>query len=644
MAIDIGIREQVHDVPKRYVSLDFARGIAIMLMIFVHVIYTCLDIDSMMNDTNIFNAQPLAALTVPVFISFIGGLAGFFLLISAASNMVSMYRDLEKGKPVKSLVFKQIIGGFLLLIFAYLSEGVIGYFGVVGDFFLNLNNPAATNWQLMLWRWNVFETIHAIAACIIINGCVQGLLSMRGKWKNKRQLILIYFFLAIIVVSLTDTVWEAVGNIVPGYPFGTLPNSGHGLEYPVIGTDTFWEIFRAPFLSVFASSIEPLFPYLAVSFIGSIIGIILSKPKEEISKHFPRRMLRIGGAMYGVGIIGIGLSILSVFMNNFDGTNIGPPIFIVINFYMHIMFHRTWTQDNPAFIGVTQFAWFAQFLAVTGLSIMLLIVLFRLVEFRGSSHKFAKKTKIVRRFGTVAFSNYNNQWLYFIVWEIVALIITREHYKKLMWGGTALIIIFSFALYILILWLWEKINYLGSMEWTIRSITNNLIPLRRERINATASSRAPDQSEIEDIKIKSEKESWIKFRKWLHIGKLRLQGKAIDHKLKWWQKGQIDVDRYFYNVNWTDIVEKKELGTSTEDSQIELKDSQVSLVMSLVGLFSIFLFPCAIFGLVFALKSFKNEGKNTKNIWGLLISILAIVIIIAVIVILFVIKTSVLGL
>jgi len=635
MAIDIGIREPVtKEAPKRYASLDFARGIAIMLMLFVHVIHACLDIEYLMSDA-VLGTQPLAALMVPVFIPFIGGLAGFFLLISATSNMISMYRDLENGKTIRSVVFKQIFGGFLLLVFAMLCEGLIGYWGLVGDFFLNLNNPANTNWGLMMWRWNHFETIHSIAWCLIINGCLQGLLSLNERWKNKRNLIVTYGFMAIIIVAFTDTVWTGVGNILPGYPFADFP-SGNGLMYPWIGTESFWEILRTPFLAVLASTIEPLFPYLAVSFIGSIIGIVLSKPKDEIDKSFPKKMLRIGGSMYGIGVAGIFVTLFLILKRN------GYDIVYTINFYLTIIYHRYWTPDNPMFNGVPQLAWLAQFLAVTGMSIMLLMLLLRLVEFRGVSEKFANKTKIVRRFGTIAFTNYNNQWLFFIMWEIVSLMVSRDHYIPQLWAATALIIILTFGIFILLNWLWEKIGYIGSLEWSIRSITNNAIPIRRERINDTAYLRAPNPDSFDDLKTGSENKN-LNFRIWLRKIKLRLQGKAVDNKLKWWQRGQIDVKNYFYKAKWIDIVDKKDPSVKSEYT-IELTDSKISQVMGIIGLCTIFLFPCSIFGLIFAIKSRKNEGINKQNTVGLILSIITIVLFTGLTIALFVIKAGVLGL
>jgi hypothetical protein len=518
-----------------------------------------------------------------------------------------------------------------------LCEGIIGYSGLFGNFIKNLNDPGATNTGLALWRWNLFETIHTIAWCIIINGCIQGLLSLRDRWRDKRKMIITYSILAVSVVALTYPVWLGVGNIFKSfYPFG-IWSSGNPLDYPRIGQDGFGKILASFFLAPLASEIEPLFPYLAVSFIGSIIGIVLSKPKEEIKKTFPKQMLRIGGSMYGVGVAGIAVTLVLIMLRNAPTPADIDPM-VAIGFYMGIIAHRSWTPQNIPFaesLGIDastipHFAWLAQFVAVTGMSIMLLMVLFRMVEFRGVSHKFARKTIIIRRFGTVAFSNYNNQWLYFIAWGIISLIFNGVWIEPQGWAGTALTIILAFAIFIFILWLWEKISYLGSLEWIIRSITNNALKIRRDKINANAHLRAPDPSELK---------SSSKARKiWL-----RIQGKAVDNKLKWWQKGQIDVKNQFYNAKWIDIVDEKETTTEIKDTT-KLTDSKVSLVMGIIGLSTFFLFPCCIFGLIYGLKSRKSEGKNRQNTAAIILSIITMVIFTALTIVLFIIKAEILGL
>ena len=184
--------------------------------------------------------------------------------------MISMYRDLNKGKSIKSLVLKQIVGGVLLLILAMLSESLLGYYGTLGGYFRHLGepwnfnswgyyDPDLYNWTPVLYRWNTFETVHTIAWCLIINGCVQGLLSLKGNWKNTKKMIFSYSILAVLVVILNLPIWFLIYKIVPGYPFNNYLN-GHNYFQPWIGYESFWHILRAPFLAALAAPMEPIFP------------------------------------------------------------------------------------------------------------------------------------------------------------------------------------------------------------------------------------------------------------------------------------------------------------------------------------------------------------------------------------------------
>ncbi|MFW9921926.1 MAG: hypothetical protein ACFFDW_01410 [Candidatus Thorarchaeota archaeon] len=498
---------------RRFATLDFARGLAIFLMIGLHTLSLALNIDTMLGK---IETLPLVNLVALAIIPFYGGLAGFFLIISSASNMVSMYRDLEKGNSIRSLVLKQVFGGFLLLIFAMLCEGLIGYHGAFGNFFLYLDDPAKYfpynplanfehwgtpvdyNWQVLLWRWNHFETIHTIAWCLILNGITQGLLSLKKNWQNRRRMIISYAILAVVVVGLTQPVWELVKLILPGYPFGLIPETGNALFSPVIGQDSWWRIITAPFFSALAAPMEPIFPYLAVSFIGSIIGIVITKPREEISKNFPRNMFLVGLGMFIVGLIGV-LLVIMKFLTT-EGFEAAAEI------YQYLPHHRHWTPDFNS--NIPLFSWLAQFLAVNGYGLMLVMFLFRLIEFRGKSKKVSDRTRFIRRFGTVAFSNYNNQWIYYVIFCLTSLTIWFTPYAKLYWGGTFLTIFITLGVYSLLLLGWEKIKYIGSLEWFIRTITNNVVPVRKRK---------------------------------------------FDPSIKWWQKGLIDVEKSFYHPEWIDL-------------------------------------------------------------------------------------------
>src|SRR5512137_685413 len=120
---------------RRYASIDFLRGLAILLMLVLHMVSEFFDVNGWVGKAD---TDPLITLVALIVFQFLGCLAGLFLLVSAIGNMVFMYRHLQAGKSVESLVVRQIVGGFLLLAFAILIESTIGNNGMMGTLSDNL--------------------------------------------------------------------------------------------------------------------------------------------------------------------------------------------------------------------------------------------------------------------------------------------------------------------------------------------------------------------------------------------------------------------------------------------------------------------------------------------------------------------------
>ena len=222
-------------------------------MILLHVVDQVLDTDTLFSN---IEKIPVFNILVLIILPFLGGLAGFFLLTSAISNMVSMYKLQMRGIPTKTLIIRQVSTGALIVIFAMLIEGLIGYNGAFGLFVRDLGGPLRVDMYVTraLTRWNHFETIHTIGWCAILNGIIQGVLSRGEKWKNIPAMIRNYTIITVAVVALTIPVWIGVGIIVPGYPWAYSPLSGVQICMPKIGVDNFGYILVSPFLAMLAVS------------------------------------------------------------------------------------------------------------------------------------------------------------------------------------------------------------------------------------------------------------------------------------------------------------------------------------------------------------------------------------------------------
>ncbi len=533
---------------KRFASIDFLRGVAILLMLFLHILSDMLDINSLVsriNDIPVINVLLLAILP------FLGGLAGFLLLVSATGNMISMQKFLEKGQSVRNLVVRQVLGGVLLLIFAMLTEAVIGYHGALGQIFLNISRMDLDYIRkLMLTQWNVFETIHTIAWCVIINGIIHGILARKDGWKNTRGMIWKYLVLSIIIVVLTQPVWMLLSWLVPGYPWATVLGSGSVICRPEIGADPWWMILTAPFLAPLAAPYEPIFPYLAVSFWGSIIGIVMCQPADKIPRSFMKKGLILGLIMFFIGAIGIVVNVVAVINVNFD---------LAVKMYKEVSFHRHWFPDQPEYGEfLIPLAWLWQFLGLNGFGLMFTLIIIYLVEFRGKGSSFANHTRFVRRFGFIAFTNYNNQWYMWLVWAAISFIVVGIPYSQLNWGFTLSIVVIVILLYHLINRFWEKAGYIGSVEWMIGTLGYVINPFKRDSREG---------------------------RKWYEIGKLDVQGA-------------------FYHPEWLNIIEADDVyHYHQRDSKIIEKIAVWCFAIPLFIPFGILLVPALI-------KAKKIEGKN----------------------------------
>ncbi len=523
--------------PNRFVSIDFLRGTFIWVMLVLHCLMRVYDLSWVNTSESIAQAR-IILIMILVLTLFLGGWCGFFLLVSAIGNMISMQNSLKKGKSVSELIRKQVVKGCLLLIFAFLTESLLGYNGYLG----NLVFGNYGNWRIIIYRGYHMETIHTIAWCVIINGIVQGLLSRNGGYKKTKRNMLIYIILAFLVILLTPFVWKFADFIIPGYPFAHYEGSFRIVQYPLEGTSTFGDYILLFFLMPLAGQTEPIFPFIAVSFIGSIIGIWITQdhPKQD----FAKKSMLFSAIMIIVGLIGTGIMIAS------GAQNIGT------------FFDSTWNIPKLS-------SWLWWFLFLTGCQIFVVIYSIRVIEFRGKAEPFARKTIYFRRLGFIAFSIYNFQFVDVIPRAIVSLFPNIDALHSRVSGPLSLVILTGiFITWWGVTWLWEKVDYIGGMEWFIAVLTNIILPKNRHQKNYS-----------EDEKIKK----------------------------KWWKIDQLNAKNILINANWIN------LKSADEVDHKKYNDSKLAFWSAIIG-FPVVMF--SFFALDIAFESKITEGSNKYNRWA----------------------------
>jgi hypothetical protein len=587
---------------RKYASIDFLRGFAIWMMVFVHTLMRWVDQTGIQSS---LDQLPMMILVILLASIFFGGWAGFFLMVSATGNMISMYRNLERGNRVMDVVLKQVIGGTLLLFCAVLTEAVIGYHGYLGE--VALGRP--DRWDILLYRGFHQETIHAVAWCIILNGIVQGMLSVNGGYKKIKRNIIIYLFLAAIIFTISAPVWEGLRYSFPGYdkfmqplqyPFGTPLAGSHEIQYGILGVTPFWQLVKQWFIAPLAGGPEPILPFLGVSFIGSVIGLFLLKKEQEREEN-PEKLPTTRPLTIGL-IVGFSLFVIALVVTVILGVTT-PHMNLVGDLIAHQYDVRALYDQGLKYGFGYSFIWLSWFTLETTAQLCAILLLLRVVEFRGKAKQFGRKTLYFRRFGFVAFSIYNYQFVdiimvfifafvgYFLPWlgipgaagvgggyRAIIAASQNKYGPVLIWFLIAGI----FGVHQVLLKTWEKTNFTGGFEWFISKASNILVPTKRKN---------------------RKKEGFF-------------------------YTERLDAKKGLYTPEWIEVIPYDKVQHN------DLVDSKLAGRLCWVGLV---IPPLALVSLGVARTAIKTEGKNKYSKRGLIVSIIGICLTIAIITVLFII-------
>ncbi|MHA1305168.1 MAG: hypothetical protein ACTSPI_15830, partial [Candidatus Heimdallarchaeaceae archaeon] len=368
-----------------------------------------------------------------IILAFLSGWAGYFLLISATVNSLAMTKKAAKGYDPRRILVKQVLTGIGLLVVAAITEGLL-YYGYIG---VTIRSTGVNKWAIQgaedFWMrfgraFFTMETLQAIGWCMIVNAIVHYfLMRNQGYLKFKRNMV-IYGASAAGVLGLSYPLWK-LAELIYGsrWPSESLARSYHN--------------FSTYIWTVLTGDLEPLFPFLAVSFIGSMIGLALAMPKPP--KRLPSYL---GYASLGFLVLG--------------------GIFIVIGEATKdpfIRFDFTWSRPNLAYLMLLLFAW-----------IGMVALFLNFVEYKGDPAKFANRkiVRTMRLWGTIALSVYSLQiysllprWILSFLLEDVDLVREKLPYGEA--GYVLLIATFICYTYHLLIVLWSKVDFKYSFEWFI---------------------------------------------------------------------------------------------------------------------------------------------------------------------------------
>lgn len=456
---------------KRIASLDFQRGIAIWLVIFLHAFEHVYDYNWMKNDPEAIFNLPKIVLLIGITVGFFASWNAYFLLISSIVNTLSMTKKAASGQDTRKILGKQLITGFSLIIIGYINNcfGYNGYFGTA------LRTGVWNNTYSIWSGFFAMYTLQIIGWCMIINGFIQFLLLRNYGHERYPRNMIIFAMLALFVIIMSPFIHTWVDNMAWELPTYIPPEVGLGdhMQWPSVHFQANNASFKSWFLTLLAGDMEPLFPYLATSFVGSMVGLSLAKPK-------PHKRLPLIGGFLSILLISIGV------------------MFFLLGFI-------TLGNNRPSL---------GNFLTMLGSQLGVVFILLRVVEYRGKGESFANRrfVKHFRLWGMASLTIFS-----LAMFELVPRFALGSIYNLLyssdvnLLGSSifgygeeikaltvAIVVITSFELMV---YVWSKFNFKFGYEWFIIRLQSMVTRSQSNRLNVDL---LLNKTQWENLKYKAE--------------------------------------------------------------------------------------------------------------------------------------------
>jgi hypothetical protein len=171
-------------------------------------------------------------------------------------------------------------------------------------------------------------------------------------------------------------------------------------------------------------------------------------------------------------------------------------------------------------------------------------------------------------------------------------LLTGQRRVKLDWNGTLLVMLVTYVAYYLVMRGWEKVRFIGSIEWLMGTIGAAITP-----------------------------SNW--------------QPESL-RSLKWYQKGQLDVQGDFYQVESVSVI------TPNSTYHAQLRDSRLIAKLSKISLFSVIFIPFTVITLLLGRDIQKKEGSNPIVNSAIRLSWIGIIITVAILLVCFIVTPKML--
>ncbi len=282
---------------NRILSLDFQRGVAILVMVLLHTFERTYDYAWAARSPERILELPQSTLVIGRIVAYFGSWMAYFLLISAVVNALNFARKVAAGRDARQARDKQAItGACILFMGTFFGDLVLSYLsqGLQTGSWNDLSAPRASLFEM--------GTLELIGWSTIITAFISyGLLRNGGVVKVHRNL-LIYMGLAGGVILLSPIVQQWVDGMSWRIPT-ELPQKltmGDHARWPSVYVQSYNASLRALLCTIIAGDLEPLFPYLATAFAGSALGLAIAALPHD--RRVPNVGLIACGALFAIAV------------------------------------------------------------------------------------------------------------------------------------------------------------------------------------------------------------------------------------------------------------------------------------------------------------------------------------------------------
>ncbi|MHA1817240.1 MAG: hypothetical protein ACTSX1_14665 [Candidatus Heimdallarchaeaceae archaeon] len=443
-------------VMKRIATLDFLRGVAIFAVVFIHSFQYLYNYTWIIEDPSLILEFPLPFLIIGGILGYFGLWVAFFILISGTVNAYIMTLKAVSLKRKHVILTKQLVTGIFILILGYIKEAFL-YWGYIGH---SIRSGDWTNFY-PLWS-SLFEMkpLQIIGWAMIVNGLIHYLLMLKDGHSKYIRNMIIYGLSIVFVLVLTPFLQIGAQNIYSQWDSLNWNNLSPYIEHwsrdgwPNHHIATANASFPVLLLTIITGENQPLFPFIATSFAGSMIGISLAKPNQ-------RKLFTLWGGLAGLTCIITGI-LLGVF---------GVPF--------------TFVSTPPAI---------PTYLVHLGGQTIVLMIFLGLVEFRGRGKIFANRkiVKFFRLWSMVSLTVFLADLYFYVPRFFLSLILNNFiEYNVMEDGiftgveGLPWVFLVSFVVllfYELLVWGWSKLNFIGTAEWLLIQMQGKLTGQKSQRL------------------------------------------------------------------------------------------------------------------------------------------------------------------